>query len=466
MAVVNTWPELTRSQLLLHASRQYKEGDVQHWWHAESGKGIRTRYSDDLLWLAYVLAEYVEKTGDSQIMEEQVPFLEGNSLAEGEDEKYEEPVCPDITASMYEHCVLAIDKSLETGPHGLPLMGSGDWNDGMNTVGNKGSGESVWLGWFLISILHKFIPICKLMKDLPREEKYQETAEKLLENIEREAWDGSWYRRAYFDDGTPLGSVQNSECRIDSIAQSWSVISGSAKPQRMQEAMVAVQKYLVDSNEGIIKLLAPPFDEGQLQPGYIKGYVPGVRENGGQYTHAAAWVVLAFAKLGMGDKAIELFHMLNPVNHTRTPIEYSRYKAEPYVMAADVYAVHPHAGRGGWTWYTGAAGWLYKVGLENIAGFRKKGSRLYIEPCIPHSWSRFEIIYHSGKSTYNIEVRNPDAVCSGVVYIASDGKPCPEGCINLSDDDGCHRIEVVMGEMHSYADKSEVYDTGSKDGKS
>lgn len=457
MAVVNTWPELTRSQILLHASRQYKEGDVQHWWHAETGKGIRTRYSDDLLWLAYVSAEYLEKTGDIEIMEEQVPFLEGNILEDGEDEKYEEPTRMNMSANLYEHCALAIDKALDTGPHGLPRMGSGDWNDGMNTVGNKGRGESVWLGWFLISILYKFIPICSLMKDSPREEKYQEAAAKLLESIEREAWDGSWYRRAYFDDGTPLGSVQNTECRIDSVAQSWSVISGAARQQRMQEAMGAVVKYLVDRNEGIIKLLTPPFDEGQLHPGYIKGYVPGVRENGGQYTHAASWVVLAFAKLGMGDRASELFHMLNPVNHTRTPIEYSRYKGEPYVIAADVYAVHPHTGRGGWTWYTGAAGWLYKVGLENIAGFRKKGDRLYIEPCIPHTWSRFEIIYHSGKASYHIEVRNPDGVCSGVVYIAVDGKPCLEGFVNLSDDGGYYRVEVVMGY---------VYDTGSSDGNS
>ena len=453
MSVVNTWPELTRKQILLHASRQYKEGDVQHWWHAEKGKGIRTRYSDDLLWLPYVSAEYVEKTGDNAIIEEQIPFLVGNILEEGEDEKYEEPVCLEQTASLYEHCALAIDRALETGPHGIPLMGGGDWNDGMNTVGNKGRGESVWLGWFLISILNKFIPLCRLMKDSTREGKYVDSAAKILESIEREAWDGSWYRRAYFDDGTPLGSVQNTECRIDSISQSWSVISGVARPQRMQEAMDAVQKYLVDRNEGIIKLLTPPFDNGDLQPGYIKGYVPGVRENGGQYTHAATWVVLAFALLGLGDKAGELFHMLNPVNHTRTSIEYSRYKGEPYVIAADVYGEHPYTGRGGWTWYTGAAGWLYKVGLENIAGFRKIGDRLFIEPCIPHSWSRFEMNYHSGKTSYNIEVRNPDAVSSGVTYIAVDGKPSPEGFISLSDDGGYHRVEVVMGKADNHADK-------------
>lgn len=447
MAVINTWPELARQQILLHASRQFKEGDVQHWWHQESGKGIRTRYSDDLLWLAYVTAEYIEKTGDNAILEEQVCFLEGNLLDEGEDEKYEEPVLSGTSATLYEHCALAIDSSLGTGRHGLPLMGSGDWNDGMNTVGNKGSGESVWLAWFLLSIFKKFIPLSEMMKDSGRAETYGNAAGKLLESIENEAWDGSWYRRAYFDDGTPLGSVQNSECRIDSIAQSWSVISGSAKPQRMYEAMGAVQKYLVDGSEGIVKLLTPPFDDGPLQPGYIKGYVPGVRENGGQYTHAAIWSVLAFAKLGMGDKACELFHMLNPVNHTRTSIEYSRYKCEPYVIAADVYAVHPHTGRGGWSWYTGAAGWLYKVGLENVAGFRKKGDRLYIEPCIPGSWDRFEITYRKGAACWNIEVRNPDKVSSGVVYIAVDGKPCSDGYISLADESGYHRAEVVMGNV-------------------
>ena len=335
-----------------------------------------------------------------------VPFLESNVLEENEDERYEKPIIAEQAASLYEHCVIAIDKALETGPHGIPLMGGGDWNDGMNTVGNKGKGESVWLGWFIITILNKFIPICRLMKDYKREEDYQKAIERLTESIEREAWDGSWYRRAYFDDGTPLGSAQNSECRIDSISQSWSAISGVAKPQRMAEAMDAVLKYLVNRNEGIIKLLTPPFDNGNLQPGYIKGYVPGVRENGGQYTHAAAWVVLAFTKLGMGDIAGELFHMLNPVNHTRTSIEYSRYKGEPYVVAADVYGEKPHTGRGGWTWYTGAAGWLYKVGIENIIGFKKKGNKLYIEPCIPHNWSSFEIKYRTSGATYHIEVKD------------------------------------------------------------
>ncbi|MGE5613359.1 MAG: GH36-type glycosyl hydrolase domain-containing protein [Bacillota bacterium] len=444
MAVLNTLPELTRYQILLHASRQFKEGDVQHWWHAERGNGIRTRYSDDLLWLPYVTAEYLEKTGDMAILAEQVPFLESSVLDENEDEKYEEPVKSEITASLYEHCVLAIDRSLATGPHGLPLMGCGDWNDGMNGIGNKGRGESVWLGWFLISILRKFIPVCQYMNDLKRVEKYRGAAELLQENIEKEAWDGSWYRRAYFDDGTPLGSAENSECMIDSVSQSWSVISESAKPQRMREAMAAVQKYLIVEGEGLIKLLTPPFDDGELYPGYIKGYVPGVRENGGHYSHAAIWVVLAFAKLGMGDKAGELFHMLNPVNHARTDIEYSRYKVEPYVIAADIYADDQHAGRGGWTWYTGSAGWLYKVGLENIIGFKKKGDRLYFDPCIPKSWEKFVVEYHTGMSSFHIEVRNPERVNRGVLYVEVDGKRSPEGFVDLTMN-GFHRIRVVMG---------------------
>jgi cellobiose phosphorylase len=333
----------------------------------------------------------------------------------------------------------------------------------MNLVGIKGSGESVWLGWFLVTILNKFIQICELMRDYERAERYRAAAVKITESIENEAWDGSWYRRAYFDDGTPLGSVQNSECMIDSISQSWSVVSGAARPNRMQEAMAAVLKYLVDDSEGIIKLLTPPFDEGILQPGYIKGYVPGVRENGGQYTHAAVWVVLAFAKLGMGDKAGELFHMLNPVNHTRSHMEYIRYKVEPYVMAADVYTVQPQTGRGGWTWYTGASGWLYKVGLEYIAGFKKNGYRLYIDPCIPRNWDRYEIDYRAEKGVFHIEIRNPDNVSSGVMSVIVDGKARPEGFIDLREE-GYHNVEVVLG--LPFSSDSGTYVIGSSKGKS
>jgi cellobiose phosphorylase len=315
----------------------------------------------------------------------------------------------------------------------------------MNTVGNKGRGESIWLGWFLYRILQDFIPLCRQRRDNEREERYREFSEKILTALEKEGWDGSWYRRAYFDEGTPLGSVRNSECRIDSIAQSWSVISGAAKPSRMEEAMSAVEKYLVDREEGIIKLLTPPFDTTEPDPGYIKGYVPGVRENGGQYTHAAAWVILAFAKLGAGAKAWELFNMISPVNHARTPIEAARYKVEPYVMAADVYSAAPHMGRGGWTWYTGASGWLYRIGVEYMTGFSKRGTQLAINPCIPGGWPGFSMSYRYGSTVYDIAVENPEGVCTGVRSIFADGIECSCGAVELVDDGKVHSVRVIMG---------------------
>ena len=445
MGILNIWPELTRNQILLHASRQFVEGDVQHWWHNETGKGIRTRYSDDLLWLPYVASEYVNHTGDWSILDVGVPFIESERLEGNEDERYDVPWISRESNTVYEHCIRAIDLSLRFGAHGIPLMGSGDWNDGMNTVGNKGRGESVWMGWFLYTVLKKFIPVCIRLEDKKRAGKYTEIASNIVQAIEKEAWDGSWYRRAYFDDGTPMGSVQNSECRIDSIAQSWAVISGAAKPVRMEEALGAVEKYLIDREEGIIKLLTPPFDNGALQPGYIKGYVPGVRENGGQYTHAAVWALMAFAELGLGDKAWELYHMINPVNHTRTPIEYARYKVEPYVVAADVYAVSPHTGRGGWSWYTGAAGWLYSVGIERILGIRREGDVLRFDPCIPEGWKDYRVKYRFGGSVYNIKVINPDGLNKGVARVTADLRPCPENAVSLVDDGREHPVVVVMG---------------------
>ncbi len=445
MASLLMWPELARRQILLHASRQFPEGDVQHWWHMGTGRGIRTKYSDDLLWLPYVTAEYIEKTGDWEILGEEVAFIDAPALGKNEDERYDIPVKLEKTTSLYDHCCLAIDISLRFGIHGIPLMGSGDWNDGMNTVGNGGRGESLWLGWFLSSVLKKFMPICSVKEDISRYERYGTAAEDIIKSIEKEGWDGSWYRRAYFDDGTPLGSAQNCECKIDSIAQSWSVISGAAKHDRMKEAMGAVEKYLVDREEGIIKLLAPPFDDGVLKPGYIKGYVPGVRENGGQYTHAAAWVVLAFAKLGMGNMAWELFDLINPVNHARSPMELNRYKTEPYVVAADVYAVPPNAGRGGWTWYTGAAGWIYRTGIEDLLGFKKIGDKLVFDPCIPEAWRGFEMKYRFGKSTYIIQVYNPEATGKGVKTVKSDCGECSNGEVLLIDDGKDHLVEVFLG---------------------
>lgn len=445
MGVVYTWPELTRKQILLHAAHQYVEGDVQHWWHPGVNKGIRTRYSDDFLWLPYVTADYVQCSGDWSILDEVVNFLEEDPLPEGEDERYNIPKVSQTKASIYSHCIKAIENALKFGAHGLPLMGSGDWNDGMNTVGNKGKGESVWLGWFLYTVLQNFIPICTDHGEEERAERYSQVAAKLTETIEKNAWDGSWYRRAYFDDGTVLGSASNNECKIDSIAQSWSVISGSGKPSRTQEAMQAVENYLVDREVGSIKLLTPPFGDAELQPGYIKSYVPGVRENGGQYTHAAVWTVLAFAKLGMGDKAWELFHLINPINHARTPMEVIRYKVEPYVLAADVYAVHPNNGRGGWSWYTGAAGWMYRVGIEHILGMKKMGTKLFIDPCIPKDWLEFEVRYKLPKTLYRIYVRNPKRVTKGVLKLIVNDQEVSEGYVSLLDDGRDYKIEVIMG---------------------
>lgn len=445
MALAYTWPELTRKQILLHSSHQFVEGDVQHWWHPGVNKGIRTRYSDDFLWLPYVTADYIECTGDWSILEEQTEFLAEDPLPGHEDERYNIPRISEEKDTVYIHCVRAIENSLKFGRHGLPLMGSGDWNDGMNTVGNKGQGESVWLGWFLYTVLQKFIPVCMGRADQERAERYADLAKKIAENIEVNAWDGSWYRRAYFDDGTPLGSAENSECKIDSIAQSWSVISGIGRPHRAVEAMQAVENYLVDREAGIIKLLAPPFGAGNLEPGYIKAYIPGVRENGGQYTHAAIWTILAFAKLGHGDKAGELFDMINPINHSLTAMEAARYKVEPYVVAADVYAVDPNSGRGGWSWYTGAAGWMYRVGIEHILGLKKDGPRLYFNPCIPKDWPEYKVQYRLAQTVYLIHILNPERVNRGVAKVLHNGQEVPEGFISLVDDGREHTIQVIMG---------------------
>ena len=445
MAVAYNWPELMRKQILFHSEHQFIEGDVQHWWHTGADKGIRTRYSDDFLWLAYVTADYIRCTGDWAILDEVTHYLEDEPLDEGEDERYNIPRISEKKGTLYEHCIKAINNALKFGRHGIPLMGSGDWNDGMNTVGNKGKGESVWLGWFVYTTLKNFIPICRERRDDESAVKYESIAAEIAQNIEENAWDGSWYRRAYFDDGTPLGSVQNTECRIDAIAQSWSAISGVGRPHRVEEALNALENYLVDREEGIIKLLTPPFNESELEPGYIKGYVPGVRENGGQYTHAAVWAVMAFTKLGRGDRAWELFNMINPINHSRTPIECSRYKVEPYVMAADVYAVHPNLGRGGWTWYTGAAGWMYRVGLEHILGVKKEGNNLVFDPCIPKNWGEYTVKYRFGTSMYNILVKNQQGVNKGVKSVAVDGNVCSDGKLMLLDDGGEHNVEVVMG---------------------
>ncbi len=408
-------PALARGHLLRAASRQFVEGDVQHWWHEPGGHGVRTRFSDDRLWMIYAAMHYIDFTGDHAVLDEVVPFLVGRRLEPDEHEVYQ-PVSASIErGTLFEHCARAIDISLDGGAHGLPLIGTGDWNDGMSRVGEGGKGESVWLAWFQLALLPRFAELADARGEHERARRYRNRA-MTLESAADDAWDGAWYRRAYFDDGTPLGSTANSECRIDAIAQAWAVLSGRADPKRVRQAMASVDRLLVRRDSGLVLLLTPPFDRMVPSPGYIKGYVPGVRENGGQYTHAALWVVLAFARLGDGAKAGELLSMINPARRTSTAEGLQRYRAEPYVVAADVYSQEPHAGRGGWTWYTGSAAWMYRVALEGLLGVTLRGGdTLHVEPCIPPTWDGFEVtLRRPGATEYVIAVENPHGASSGV----------------------------------------------------
>ena len=412
------------------------------------GRGIRTRFSDDLLWLPYLVLEYIKFTGDYSLLEEETPYVVGEILKDGEEERYDKYLESEERESIYKHCIRAIEKSFNFGENGLPKIGTGDWNDGFSTVGNKGKGESVWLGFFLYKILDGFIEVCKRRVEEGKEdsniiEKFEKIKLDLKRALNTKGWDGRWFKRAFMDDGSALGSMENEECRIDSIAQSWSIISNAGDNDKKYISMESLENHLIDKENGIIKLLDPPFEKGKLEPGYIKAYLPGVRENGGQYTHAACWVIIAQTMLGFGDKALELYRMINPIEHSRTKDACNKYKVEPYSMPADIYGASNLAGRGGWTLYTGSASWYYDAGIEYILGIKIENGVMKFEPCIPKDWKEYLIRYKWGKSIYNIKIKNPNQKNTGVEKVFLNGNEVVNG-IRLDGNNRIFNIEVIM----------------------
>jgi len=445
MSLLHTRPDLAREQIVRAARHQFEAGDVLHWWHPPSGRGVRTRIRDDLLWLPFVTARYISVTGDRSLLEIEVPFLQGSPLAEDEEERYGHYQSTEEAYTIFEHCRRALDRGTTRGRHSLPLIGGGDWNDGMNRVGIEGEGESIWLGWFLHATLTRFAHLCDERGEGELAQEYRARAEGYREALELNGWDGEWYRRAYYDDGTPLGSATNKECQIDAIAQSWAVISGAAQPDRARRAMASVDERLVRREERLLLLFTPPFDETPRDPGYIKGYLPGIRENGGQYTHAALWTIWAFAELGQGDKAQALFRLTNPIYRADTRAGADHYKVEPYVIVADVYGVAPHTGRGGWTWYTGSSGWMYRLGLEALLGVQRAEDRLWLDPRIPAGWPGYTVTYRFRGTCYAITVNNPDGVEQGIASVTLDGERLADDEIPLVDDGTRHQVVIRMG---------------------